>query len=437
MEVSPPARSFDLAIVGGGAAGLAAAIFAARRTPGRAIALCDGAERLGAKILASGGGRCNVANAGAGPDDFHGSSRPVVGRILQAFDSARAIRFFEEVGAPLVREDAGRLYPRTQKARTILDALTAELHRLDVAVLTGCRVTEIDASGGSFRLATSRGAMAAGKVLLATGGLSLPKTGSDGGGYALAIRLGHTLVPTTPALVPLVLEGSFHPPLSGISQEGELTIHAASKRPARLRGALLWTHFGISGPAVLDASRVYLRERLEGRSPVLRASFLPGEDFQSADTLLLTAAAAHPGRSVGHLLPMLPVAARGPRSRAEPPPGPSLPGPPLPVRWAEALLREIGLDPEALLAHLPREDRRRLAHALTGWDLPVRDSRGYAYAEVTAGGVPLQECDPRSLESRRCPGLFFAGEILDVDGRLGGFNFQWAWSSAWVAGTAV
>jgi predicted Rossmann fold flavoprotein len=260
-----------------------------------------------------------------------------------------------------------------------------------------------------WRVVTTSGTIAARRVVLATGGLSVPKTGSDGRGLSIAASLGHTVVQTTPALVPMVLGGDFHRSLSGVSHEAALAVLADERVVARLRGPLLWTHFGVSGPLALDASRHWLRVELAGQRPSARLSFVPDMDFSSVDRELLKAARTLRGVLAGWL----------------------------PAAVADALVGSLALDGSLRLAHLGREDRRRLAHALTEFELPIAGSRGYNYAEATAGGVSLGEVDRRTMESTRHQGLYLVGEMLDVDGRLGGFNFQWAWSSGWVAGQAI
>jgi hypothetical protein len=191
-------------------------------------------------------------------------------------------------------------------------------------------------------------------------------------------------------------------------------MQAAGWKPVRVRGVLLWAHFGISGPAVLDLSRHWHRACLERREVTVFANLVPGEDAASAEGRLLALASAQPRVQLHNALARL-----------------------LPARVADALLGVLGVPRTTLMAHLPRDVRHKVVKALVRWLLPVRDSRGYSHAETTAGGVPLAEADPRSLGSRKCPGLYLAGEILDVDGRIGGFNFQWAWASAWVVATAM
>jgi predicted Rossmann fold flavoprotein len=295
----------------------------------------------------------------------------------------------------------------------VLEALLAEAARRGVELRAGERVLELGRAGGGLRLRTTSGSHEALTVVLATGGLSLPKTGSDGFGLELARRLGHTVVPTTPALAPLVLEGAFHAPLSGISVEAELVVRVNGRALDRRRGSLLWTHFGVSGPVALDVSRSWLRARLEGCAAVIEANLLSGRDDGWLEQELLAIARTAPRTTVAGALARL-----------------------MPQALAAAVASEAGCAQTAL-GQLAREKRREVVRGATGRLLPVADSRGYSFAEATAGGVPLAELDLRTMKSRIVPGLVLVGEMLDVDGRIGGFNFQWAWSSAWVAGSGL
>jgi hypothetical protein len=397
----------DVVVIGAGAAGLAVAIFAARELPGRRIVLLDGARSLGAKILLSGGGRCNVTNREVSERDYCGGRAPVIRRILRALPVPETLAFFEGVGVPLHEESLGKMFPDTNRARTVLEALVGECRACGVEIRNGQRVEHVARSSNGLAVTTAAGTMAARRVVLATGGLSLPKSGSDGAGYRFAQALGHAVVPTTAALVPLLTGDALHEDLGGVSVPVEILLNARHARLCRVRGDLLWTHFGVSGPAVLDASRHWLRARLEDRAPQVHVSFTPGDDFPSVDAWLIALGAARPRRQVDSVLSQR-----------------------LPAALGRALLRQSGVPADAALHSLSRDARRRLVHRLTAWPLPVVDSRGYDHAEVTAGGVSLDEIDPATMQSRVCPGLFLVGEILDVDGRLGGFNFQWAWASA-------
>lgn len=400
----------DAAIVGAGAAGLMTAIVAAEAAPGLRVALLDGAAKPGAKILVSGGGRCNVTHRAVGPADFFtGAPRPLA-RVLAAFPVARTVEFFESCGVRLKTEEDGKLFPVDDRARTVLEALLARARRAGVVLHARRRVEGLSRAEGGFVLATAAGPLAARRVVLATGGRSLPKTGSDGGGYALAVGLGHSLTATVPALAPLVFEGTFHAGLAGLSLPVELTLREEGRVTARIAGPMLWTHFGVSGPAPMNLSRVWEFACAAGRRPTVEASFVPGQSFIEVERRLLEAASAHPTRTVTRTLAAW-----------------------VPERLAAALAADSGMT----LARLTRDGRRALVRALTAFPLPVVRSRGYTYAEATAGGVPLTEIDPKTMESRKVPGLHLVGEMLDVDGRIGGFNFQWAWAGGFVAGRAI
>jgi predicted Rossmann fold flavoprotein len=412
----------DVVIVGAGAAGLATAIFAARAAPGVRVLLLDGARKIGAKILVSGGSRCNVTNRVVTERDFWGGSPRLIARVLRAFPADRAARFFEDLGVALHEEEDGKLFPNSNSSRTVLDALIAEAAHRGVVIEAGARVGAIRRDDDGFAVVRDGGVtVRARAVVLATGGKSLPKSGSDGFGYQLAAAFGHGCVATTPALAPLVLRGSVHAELAGVSHPAALRLRTAGKPLVRLEGSLLWTHFGASGPVVLNLSRHWHRAMLDAKAAAedagaidVHVSLLPRDTFESVERWLIDEAAVRPRAQVATAL-----------------------GQRLPQSVADAWVALAGLARDVTLAHLTREDRRRLAHALIGARLEVEDSRGYAYAEVTAGGVPLDEIDTATMESRRQPGLYLVGEILDVDGRLGGFNFQWAWSSGWVAGHAL
>lgn len=414
---SPP-TDLDVVIVGAGAAGLATGVFARRANPKLRVAVLDGASKPGAKILVSGGSRCNVTNTVVTDADFNGGRPAIIRRVLRAFPVSETVAFFREIGVPLKEEPGGKLFPVTNQSRDVLSALLAELTRVGAELRAGYRVTGIRPSANGFEVTTSRGVLTTNSVALATGGLSLPKTGSDGWGYDAARALGHTIVPTTPALAPLLLAkdqpGAIHEAVSGVSLPVRIDVRVGGAIAKRISGAMLWTHFGVSGPAALDASRHWLRARLEGRDVSLTASFRPGEMFESLERAWIALAAGRPRLTIQTALAQ-----------------------DLPASMAAAMLEHLAIAPDSVLAELTREDRRRLVRALVEWPLPVTDSRGYRFAEVTAGGVPLSEIDPASMASRACPGLYLVGEILDVDGRIGGFNFQWAWSSGFAAGSAL
>jgi len=407
----------DIAVIGAGAAGLAAGIFAAEAGAGRTlrIVVLDGAKSIGAKILISGGGRCNVTHEEVRPQDFHGPLH-VVRNVLAAFPVSTTIDWFCSLGVELKREETGKLFPVADRARTVLQALVTRCDKLAVEIRCGSRVSDLgpDEAGG-FLVRHDQGELKAGRVIMATGGRSLPRTGSDGQGWSIVRRLGHRVTETYPALVPLVLdERMFHAELSGLSQVVELATLVEGKPVDRRTGSLLWTHFGVSGPVFMDASRFWTIARGQGQAVEVRCNFWPGMSGEQADQNLTDLIGARPRLSLGKLLAQQ-----------------------LPGRLAEALCRHCGMDPAMQAGQLTRAARRSLVAALTALVLPVVRDRGWNYAEVTAGGVPLGEIDFRTMESRKCAGLHLIGEMLDCDGRIGGFNFQWAWATGYLAGRSA
>ena len=405
-EIETKARvntACDIAVVGGGAAGLMAAIFAARNAPGKRVLVIDGAAKIGAKILIAGGGRCNVTHDVVEPDDFNGN-RNAIAKVLRTFSVEQTIAFFLDLGVALKREETGKLFPVTDKARTVLDALLRAARVAGAEVMTGTKVLECAAKGRGFELTTASGVIEATAVILATGGRSVPKTGSDGHGYTIARALGHTVTDTFPGLVPLVIEEKhWMRELSGTSAEVELEVRSSTGRVLRRdRGSLLLTHFGLSGPVALDISRHWIAARRLDSEATLTVNFLPGVQL---DAMLLDVAAKKPRATIGSAL-------RG--------------------RVPERILDRIA--PPTAISHMKREQRREIVRTLTNLTVPISRDRGFDYAEVTAGGVPLSEIEVSTMASRRQPGLFLCGEILDVDGRIGGYNFQWAWASGRLAG---
>ena len=426
-------------VVGAGAAGLTAAIRAAET--GASVTLLNAHPRPGLKILMSGGTRCNVTHAQVSGRDFHGGSRNVVARILRAFPVAQTLAWFQDdLGVPLKLEETGKYFPVSDDAQTVLDALLGACTRLGVAQRFGSRAVRLARGAAGWRVglvhvadSAALGAEAhavgggpdswalpaevpgewleADAVVLATGGLSFPRTGSDGTGYALARSLGHSIVPPAPALTPLVAVDPMCAGAQGVTLEASLTLYVDGKRAAEASGSLLFTHFGLSGPAALDLSRHW--HQADGKGRRVTMSFAPGVAADTVEADWLDFATRFPRRGLRAWL------------------GEALPG-----RIADILTAESGLG-GAALSQVLRDRRVRMIAALLARDVGVTGTLGYEKAEVTAGGVSLSEVGASSLESRLAPGLWLCGEVLDVEGRLGGFNFQWSWSSGTVAGRAA
>jgi len=398
--------SVDVAVVGAGAAGLLAAAFAAGA--GRRVVLLERTRDGGRKILISGGGRCNILPSEVEPEWFVTDSSPhSLRNILRTWPLAAQRRFFEtEVGVPLALEaESGKLFPASNRARDVRDRLLEHARARGAVVRFGAVVAGLQPTAGGWTIAFDEGpALHAKTVVIATGGLSVPNTGSDGTGLRLLESLGHLVQPTYPALTPLLTDVSRWTGLSGVSLEAHLTAPPDTPRYSRRQG-LLFTHRGFSGPAVLNISHVYTRPRRGPRPTILAQWGAHGREDWEDDIRA-------GGRT--HIATLL--------RRS------------LPERLALALLEEAGVPADRPMSQLRREEREALLTVLTALPLPVTGDEGYRKAEVTGGGIALSEIDPVSMESRRAPGLFLCGEVLDAFGPIGGFNFLWAWATGRAAG---
>ncbi len=363
----------------------------------------------GRKILISGGGRCNVLPAALQPERFISES-PVhlVRHMLRAWPLEEQKQFFEEeLHVPLkFEDDSSKYFPVSNRARDVRDALVAFARRRGVVMQFGTTVTNIVRSGDRWRVETSSDAIDARAVIVATGGLSVPDTGSDGAGLRFAAVLGHTVHDLYPALTPLIADPPVHASLSGLSLEVRIRAKVGGKVRTS-EGGFLFTHRGYSGPAVLDISDVVTRAT-GATAPVLRVQW--GELDAEAWEPLLT-------RGVGHVASLLAGS--------------------LPERLITVLMHEAAVPPDRRISDLRRNERLALIEKLASYVLPWTGDEGFKKAEVTGGGVALEEVHLKTLESRREPGLYFCGEVLDAFGPIGGHNFAWAWSTGRTAGRSA
>ncbi|HTL42988.1 MAG TPA: aminoacetone oxidase family FAD-binding enzyme [Vicinamibacterales bacterium] len=396
-------------VVGAGAAGLVAAIFA--RRAGRPVVVCEKTPDGGRKILISGGGRCNILPAAIEPERFvTASPAHLVRRVLRSWPLDQQRAFFErDVGTPLVFEaETRKWFPASHRARDVRDGLVTLARRAGVEFRFGCELLDVTAMPAGWRVTTSLGTIAAERVILATGGLSVPSTGSDGAGLRVAANLGHTVHEAYPALTPLVAEPPIHASLSGISIDVRLRARDQSRR-METRGGFLFTHRGYSGPAVLDISHVAVRSRLAGGDRAsLRVQWCDHDQHGWHDIL---------ANATG---PIVNVVARH-----------------VPERLADAMLTRAGIPIGRTGSELRRTERAALVEHLTAYPLPWTGDEGYKKAEVTGGGVALTDVNVSTLESRVSPGLYLCGEMLDAFGPIGGFNFAWAWATGRLAGLAA
>lgn len=407
---------YQVCVVGAGAAGLMTAITAARN--GAKVLLLDTREKYGAKIIMSGGTRCNLTNRSTTEKDYATNEPNIVRAILRGFTSEQALKFFAEIGVEVAEEPGiGKFFPIQNSGQFVLEMLIKEALRVGVTIETPRRVTEIEPrtkdQEPGFRIAGDGFEYQSQKVVLTTGGLSFPSTGSDGTGDAIVQKLGHTILFRAPSLTPLTTADEDWKSLTGISLETKMTLIENGKIAKSFQGSFLFTHFGFSGPVVLNISRFWICSQAEKKQMLI--SFLPNHTEEQIRKDIVQGHFLFPRQTIKNYL-----AQKN-----------------LPDRFVEALLSKCGVMRSVPLCDLIKEEREKLLKELFRHELSVIGDKGYAKAEVTAGGVDLREIRKDTMESRKVPGLYLAGEILDCDGKIGGFNFQWAWSTGFLAGRAA
>ena len=400
----------DVIVIGGGPAGMFAAITAARR--GKQVLLLERNDRLGKKLLITGKGRCNVTND-CDVDEIL-KNVPRNGRFLYSAMSAcppeRVKVFFEDAGCALKTERGNRVFPVSDRSQSVLEALQKEMHRNAVTVRTG-RVTDILIKDGAVSgVRVGKDEYHASKVILATGGLSYPTTGSTGDGYELAQRVGHTVTATEGSLVPLEA-GPDCAEMQGLSLRNVSVKLLNNKNKVLFSdfGELLFTHFGVSGPTVLSASA-----HLKGEGCKLLIDLKPALDEAKLNERLLRDLQMYKNRSMENALTDL-----------------------LPRSMIPVVLKRLEIDPALQANSLNKQQRRRMVELLKAFPVDIHGKRPVSEAIITAGGIKVGQIDPKTMESKLVPGLYFAGEILDCDAYTGGFNLQIAWATAYAAGTNV
>ena len=396
-------------IVGGGAAGMAAAITAAQRC--HQVVLLERQARVGRKLLSTGNGRCNLTNlhADGSTVPYHGED-PAFARDILArpeLNVASTLSWFASLGLRTVAEDGGRFYPWSNMAGSVLDVLRFALDRCGVTVRTSCTVTGVRARGGAFSIMTEDGDLFADAVILAAGGAAGAKVGGVMDGYRIAKGLGHHRTALFPAIVQLRTDPTWPRSLKGVKAQADVAILRRGEVLARRCGEILFTEYGVSGPAVFDVSRA---ASLGGDGLVCRLDLLPGQD---------------------EAVTFADLAQR--RERMAPQESQLLLTGLLHPRLGQTVCRAAGFTTRPA-GELSDDDLLQIAQRLHRFDLPVLGVCGFDQAQVTAGGLRTDEFDPQTLESRIVPGFYACGEVLDVDGDCGGFNLQWAWSSGRLAG---
>ena len=404
-------KKLDGIVIGGGPAGMFAAITAASQ--GQKVLLLERNDRLGKKLLITGKGRCNVTNHCTAEEVLQNTPRN--GRFLYsamtAFPPEQAMTFFESHGCALKTERGNRVFPVTDRSYSVLECLQNQLRQLGVTVRTG-RVSSILTEDGRVRgVCLDKEQIRADWVILATGGLSYPATGSTGDGYAMARQLGHTIVPGVGSLVPLEAAGSDCPDMQGLALRnvGVKLLSAKGKVLYKDFGELLFTHFGVSGPTVLSASC-----HLKGEGCKLVIDLKPALEEGKLDERILRDLDLYQNRSMENALTDL-----------------------LPRSMIPVVLRRLQIDPQLQANALTRASRKQLVALLKAFPVEITGKRPVSEAIITSGGVKVSEVDPKTMGSKLVPGLYFAGEILDCDAYTGGFNLQIAWATAFAAAMAV
>jgi predicted Rossmann fold flavoprotein len=411
-SISMPAFNWDAVIVGAGAAGLLAAIHAAER--GRRVLLLEKGKRAGVKILMSGGTRCNITHDCDARGIVHafGPNGKFLHSALAALGPRETVALFEAEGLATKVEETGKVFPVSNRAVDVLDALLRRLARSGATLGLNEPARGILPTEGGFRIMTSSRTFMSHKVLITSGGRSYPGCGTTGDGYHFASALGHTIVPQRPALVPITVQASWIAELRGITiPDVNLKIlDPDGKLLNSRRGSMLFAHFGLTGPAPLDVSRTVSGYPQPGRL-TLELDLLPDVPETEFDELIRTDTLANGKQLLAGVL----------SSR-------------IPRRVADQLIVMCGMPVDRKAAALSKPDRHNLVAAVKRLRLPLKGTLGFEKAEVTAGGVSLDEVDSRTMQSKKVPGLYFAGEVLDLDGWIGGYNFQSAWSTGWLAG---
>ena len=404
-------KRYDILIVGGGASGMVAAITAARL--GSGVLVVERMRRVGKKLLATGNGRCNLTNTQLDVAHYHGTRPAFALGALSQFGLDRTLSFFRELGVAPRVEDEGKVYPASGQASSVLDVLRYEMERLGVESVCDQSVQVIDTDGDGFRaVCTDGAAFESSRVILATGGKSAPNLGSNGGGYKIARALGHTIVEPFPALVQVRLDSPYLKRLKGLKIEGQAEALVEGESRQTERGELLFTEYGISGPPILELSRIVSERARDGQPTTLRLGLFPDATQDELVEMIASRVAAGPGKSVAFSFVGL-----------------------LHKRLIPVVLREAGLgDTDRECGALSKREIGSIAERLLDWRIPCAGVQSWMHSQVTAGGVDVREVDRRTLESRIVPGVYLVGELLDVDGDCGGYNLQWAWSSGYVAG---
>lgn len=399
-------------VVGGGASGMIASI-AARRN-GADVTLLERNDRVGKKILATGNGRCNYTNINLNNINYHGKNPKFTYSALGSFNVDMTISFFERLGITPFVEEGGKVFPMSLQSSSILDVLRFEMEDIGVKVRLNSNVKAIK-KDKDFTIELEDGENIKGnKVIVATGGMAMPSSGSDGSGYGLVGDFDHSIVEPFPGLVQLKLDGNMFKNLKGVKFPGKAGLYSKDKLLLEDFGDILFTDYGISGPPILQISRTALEYLNNKRDIKLKISIIDSKSKEGLYDYLNKRFIYMEKRTIEEALIGL-----------------------INKRLIPTVLKEIGIKREKRILQMSKTEIRNLSEILTSWKFNIIGSKGWKDAQVTAGGVSTKEIDSKTMESKRCKGLYIVGELIDIDGDCGGYNLQWAWSSGYIAGTSA
>lgn len=401
-----------IVVIGGGASGLIAAITAKRN--GADVLLLERNDRVGKKILATGNGRCNYTNVNLSNINYHGKDPKFTYSALGIFNIDMTISFFERLGITPFVEEGGKVFPMSLQSSSILDVLRLEMENLGVKVKLNSYVKKIK-KDEDFKIKLENGEKIRGnKVIIATGGMAMPSSGSDGSGYSLVEYFGHSILEPFPGLVQLKLDGKIFKNLKGVKFPGKVRLYSKDKLLLEEFGDILFTDYGISGPPILQISRTALEYLKDKRDIKLKISIIDSKTKEELYGYLNKRFIYMEKRTIEEALIGL-----------------------INKRLISTVLKEIGIKRDKKVSQISREEIKNLSQILTNWEFNIIGSKGWKDAQVTAGGVSTKEIDSKTMESKKCKGLYIVGELIDIDGDCGGYNLQWAWSSGYIAGISA
>lgn len=401
-------------VIGGGAAGLMAAIQAAEQ--GAKVTILEKMKRVGKKMLITGKGRCNITNSADIPTlikNMTGNGQFLYSAINN-YSNTDVVAFFNDFGLPTKVERGGRIFPESDKAADVVGTMLRALHRLNVEIMTEQAVAKINVENKkSIGVTSTTGAFyKADAVILATGGASYPGTGSNGDGYAIAQQLGHSIVPIKPSLVPLEVEEDWIKDVQGLSLRNVCaTVYSEDNKIGEEFGEMLFTHFGVSGPIILSLSKIVAEYLTKNKVVELSINLKPALSVEVLDKRIQRDFEKFSRKQIKNSLSEL-----------------------LPAKLIDVVIDLAYIDPDKLINQITKEERTRLLEVITGLKLTIIKTRPVAEAIVTAGGIQVKEINPKTMESKLIKNLYFAGEVIDIDGYTGGFNLQAAFSTGYIAG---